>query len=125
MIKREAALVRSANKAGTDLTGKEGHVAVNDGGLALAATATLAKSFGVIAEGGEIESDVAICGAFAGTVGLKAGGAVKKFDRLAVRDGGTVAPSADGKGTFVAVALEDAAADEIFEAALITPATVA
>ena len=75
-IAKETALVRMANKATTDLTGKEGYVAVYDSGVALAATANLAGALGVIVEGGASASDVAIAGAYGGVVRCKAGGTI-------------------------------------------------
>ena len=115
MVKRESALVRLANKASTDLTGKEGYVVVPDSGLKLAATADLAKAFGVITEGGGTESDVAIIGAFGGTVAVG--------DKLKVDDGGTVSAYVDS-GTVIGVALEAGVQDELVEAALCAPAVV-
>jgi len=123
MLKRESAVVKADNKASTDLTGKEGYVVVNDSGLALAATGTLASAFGVITEGGATQSDVAICGAFGGTVSLKASGTITKFCPLAVVDGGTVVAATVGTRA-IGIALEAASADELFEAALVTPYTV-
>ena len=102
-IVKEKALVHLANKASTDLTGKEGYVAVYDSGVALAATANLAGALGVIVEGGATESDVAIAGAF----------------------GGTVTAYTSGAGTVIGVALEGAASGELFEVALRTPVTFA
>lgn len=122
MLKRESAVVKADNKASTDLTGKEGYVVVNDSGLALAATANLANAFGVITEGGATQSDVAICGAFGGTVSLKASGTITKFAKLAVKDGGTVEVASAGDRV-IGIALEAAVADELFEAALVTPYT--
>lgn len=123
MVKRESALVRLANKASTDLTGKEGYVVVPDSGLKLAATADLSKAFGVITEGGGTESDVAIIGAFGGTVAVKLGGTVAVGDKLKVDDGGTVSAYVDS-GTVIGVALEAGVKDELVEAALCAPAVV-
>ena len=123
MVKRESALVRLANKASTDLTGKEGYVVVPDSGLKLAATADLDKAFGVITEGGGTESDVAIIGAFGGTVVVKLGGTVAVGDKLKVDDGGTVSAYVDS-GTVIGVALEAGVQDELVEAALCAPAVV-
>lgn len=122
-IKRDIALVRLPNKASTDLTGKEGYVVVPDSGLKLAATADLAKAFGVIVEGGTVFADVAVIGAFGGTVGVKLGGQVAVGDKLKVNDGGTVSKY-EGSGTVVGVALESGVSDEIVEAALAAPAVV-
>ena len=120
---RETALVRLPNKASTDLTGKEGFVAVYDSGLKLAATASLGAALGVITEGGAESSDIAIAGAFGGIVRCKAGGAIAVGDKLKVVDGGTVEAYSSGAGTVIGVALQAAAQDELFEAALLTPTT--
>lgn len=124
-IAKEKALVHLANKASTDLTGKEGYVAVYDSGVALAATANLAGALGVIVEGGATESDVAIAGAFGGTVLCKAGGAIAAGSRVKVANGGKVEAYASGAGTVIGVALEAAKADELVEVALRTPVTFA
>ena len=124
-IVKEKALVHLANKASTDLTGKEGYVAVYDSGVALAATANLAGALGVIVEGGATESDVAIAGAFGGTVLCKAGGTIAAGAKVKVDNGGTVTAYASGAGTVIGVALEAAQADELVEVALRTPITFA
>ena len=124
-IVKEKALVHLANKASTDLTGKEGYVAVYDSGVALAATANLAGALGVIVEGGTTESDVAIAGAFSGTVLCKAGGTIAAGAKIKVDIGGTVTAYTSGAGTVIGVALEGAASGELFEVALRTPITFA
>ena len=124
-IANEIALVRMSNKASTDLTGKEGYVAVYDSGLALAATANLAGALGVIVEGGANSSDVAIAGAFGGIVRCKAGGSISCGAKVKVVNGGTVESYSSGAGTVIGVALQAAAADELFEVALRTPITFA
>ena len=125
IIANETALVRMANKASTDLTGKEGYIAVYDSGVALAATASLAGALGAIVEGGANRSDVAIAGAFGGVVRLKAGGSITAGAKLKVVNGGKVEAYSSGAGTVVGVALQAAAADELFEAVLRTPITFA
>ena len=125
IIANETALVRMANKASTDLTGKEGYIAVYDSGVALAATASLAGALGAIVEGGANSSDVAIAGAFGGVVRLKAGGSITAGAKLKVVNGGKVEAYSSGAGTVVGVALQAAAADELFEAVLRTPITFA
>jgi len=124
-IANEIALVRMSNKASTDLTGKEGYIAVYDSGVKLAATASLAGALGAIVEGGVSASDVAIAGAFPGVVRLKAGGSITAGAKLKVVDGGTVQAYSSGAGTVIGVALQAAAADELFEAVLRTPITFA
>ena len=124
-IVKEKALVHLANKASTDLTGKEGYVAVYDSGVALAATANLAGALGVIVEGGTTESDVAIAGAFSGTVLCKAGGPIAAGAKIKADNGGTVTAYTSGAGTVIGVALEGAASGELFEVALRTPVTFA
>ena len=110
IVKAEA-IVHLANKASTDLTGKEGYVAVYD--------------LGVIVEGGTTESDVAIAGAFGGTVLCKAGGTIAAGAKIKVDNGGTVTAYTSGAGTVIGVALEGAASGELFEVALRTPVTFA
>ena len=124
-IVKEKALVHLANKASTDLTGKEGYVAVYDSGVALAATANLAGALGVIVEGGETESDVAIAGASGGAVPCKAGGTIAAGAKIKADHGGTVTAYTSGAGTVIGVALEGAASGELFEVALRTPVTFA
>ena len=123
MVAREQALVRLANKASTDLTGKEGYAVVFNSGLDLAATANLASTLGVITNGGATESDIAVCGAYGGVVRVKVAGAVTVGAKLAVGNGGTFTAYTSGAGTVVAVALQDGSADELVEAALLTPIT--
>ena len=124
-IAKETALVRMANKASTDLTGKEGYVAVYDSGIALAATANLAGALGVIVEGGSSASDVAVAGAYGGVVRCKAGGTIACGAKVKVVNGGKVEAYASGAGTVIGVALQAAAADELFDVALRTPITFA
>lgn len=120
-IAREQALVRLANKSGTDLTGKEGYAVVPNSGLDLAATANLANTLGVVTNGGAAESDIAICGAYGGVVRVKLGGSVTVGAKLAVANGGTFTAYTSGAGTVVAVALQAGSSDELVEAALLTP----
>jgi len=105
-IAKETALVRMANKASTDLTGKEGYVAGYDSGIALAATANPA-------------------GAYGGVVRCKAGGTITCGAKVKVVNGGKVEAYASGAGTVIGVALQAAAADELFDVALRTPITFA
>ena len=60
-IANETALLRMANKASTDLTGKEGYVAEYDSGIKLSGGT---NALGIIVEGGVNSSDVAILGTF-------------------------------------------------------------
>ena len=109
------------------LPGSEGKlVTLGASGLTLVAAAN-AVPFGVVleppAEGVERPAaDVAILGAFAGTVHFKAGTAITRGARLMQRADGTVGAAATG--VCVGVAVEDAAVDELFEGAPLAPFTV-
>lgn len=121
-IAKDKALVRLANKADTDLTGKEGYIAEYDAGLKLSGGA---NALGVITEGGAENSDIAVLGPFDGIVRMKAGAAIQVGQKLAVHTDGTVkpAPSA-GTMTIVGVALQDGAKDELIEVAPYQPNTI-
>lgn len=123
IIAKENALVRLANKASTDLTGKEGHVAEYDGGLKLSGGT---NALGVITDGGADYSGVAVLGAFRGTLRMKAGAPVTTGKKVVVAAGGAVKdlPAANGTYTVVGVALESGVADELVEIAPLTPQTV-
>ncbi len=125
-IAKETALVRMANKASTDLTGKEGYVAVYDSGIALAATANLAGALGVIVEGGASASDIAVLGTFGGIVRAKASGTIAVGDKVVVDSAGKVKalPATAGTYTVVGVALQAGAADELVEIAPWQPVSV-
>jgi len=112
MIKREKAIVRLANKASTDLTGKEGYIAEYDSGLKVSGGNNV---FGVILEGGATESDVAIIGTFDGIVTGKASATVTKGSKVVVDSNGKIKdlPATAGTYKVIGVAVESGAADEL------------
>lgn len=118
IIAREKALVRLANKASTDLSGKEGFIAEYDSGLKLSGGT---NAFGVITEGGATESDVAILGTFDGVLRGKAAGTIAVGDKLKVDSNGKLAAYTSGAGTVVGVALQAGVADELVEFAPMAP----
>lgn len=118
IIAREKALVRLANKASTDLSGKEGFIAEYDSGLKLSGGT---NALGVITEGGETESDVAILGTFDGVLRGKAAGTIAVGNKLKVDSNGKLAAYTSGAGTIVGVALQAGAADELVEFAPMAP----
>ena len=123
IIARETALVRLANKASTDLSGKEGFIAEYDSGLKLSGGT---NALGVITEGGAAESDIAVLGSFGGILRGKASGTIVVGDKLVVDSDGKVKalPATAGTYTVVGIALEAAVADELVEFAPLTPASV-
>ena len=118
IIAREKALVRLANKASTDLSGKEGFIAEYDSGLKLSGGT---NALGVITEGGETESDVAILGTFDGVLRGKAAGTIAVGNKLKVDSNGKLAAYTSGAGTVVGVALQAGVADELVEFAPMAP----
>lgn len=118
IIAREKALVRLANKASTDLSGKEGFIAEYDSGLKLSGGT---NALGVITEGGKTESDVAILGTFDGVLRGKAAGTIAVGNKLKVDSNGKLAAYTSGAGTVVGVALQAGAADELVEFAPMAP----
>ena len=122
-IAKEKALVRLANKASTDLTGKEGYVAEYDSGLKLSGGT---NALGIITEGGGAASDVAILGTFDGVVRAKASGTVAVGEKVVVDSAGKVKalPATAGTYTVVGVALQAGAADELVEIAPWQPFSV-
>lgn len=118
IIAREKALVRLANKASTDLSGKEGFIAEYDSGLKLSGGT---NALGVITEGGATESDVAILGTFDGVLRGKAAGTIAVGDKLKVDSNGKLAAYTSGAGTVVGIALQAGAADELVEFAPMAP----
>lgn len=118
IIAREKALVRLANKASTDLSGKEGFIAEYDSGLKLSGGT---NALGVITEGGATESDVAILGTFDGVLRGKAAGTIAVGDKLKVDSNGKLAAYTSGAGTVVGVALQAGVADELVEFAPMAP----
>lgn len=123
IIAKEKALVRLANKASTDLTGKEGFVAEYDSGLKVSGGT---NALGLITEGGATESDVAVLGTVDAVLRGKAQGTIAVGNKLAVHSDGTLKalPAAAGTYTVVGVALQAAAADELFEFAPLAPQSV-
>ena len=123
IIAREKALVRLANKASTDLTGKEGYIAEYDSGLKLSGGT---NALGVITEGGATESDIAVLGTVDAILRGKAQGTVAVGNKLAVHSDGTLKalPAAAGTYTVVGIAVEAAAADELFAFAPLAPTSV-
>lgn len=118
IIAREKAIVRLANKASTDLSGKEGFIAEYDSGLKLSGGT---NALGVITEGGATESDVAILGTFDGVLRGKAAGTIAVGDKLKVDSNGKLAAYTSGAGTVVGVALQAGVADELVEFAPMAP----
>lgn len=118
IIAREKALVRLANKASTDLSGKEGFIAEYDSGLKLSGGT---NALGIITEGGKTESDVAILGTFDGVLRGKAAGTIAVGNKLKVDSNGKLAAYTSGAGTVVGVALQAGVADELVEFAPMAP----
>ena len=118
IIAREKALVRLANKASTDLSGKEGYIAEYDSGLKLSGGT---NALGVITEGGATESDVAILGTFDGVLRGKAAGTIAVGNKLKVDSNGKLVAYTTGAGTVVGIALQAGAADELVEFAPMAP----
>jgi len=103
-----------------DLSEKDGYVvqpdAANDGvKLATAVSNTVAGVITTPADGSVDNVGVAVPG-FGGTVRVKCGGTVSRFDTLTLMADGTV--EANGTGTAVGTAMEDGVADELIEATL-------
>src|ERR1051325_6882522 len=110
---------------GVDYTDKEGYLVKAAAGVDALNDSKTVPAFGVILAGAAAAKDsrVGMLGALSGSVRLKAGGAIKQFDRLEQKNDGTVV-SDEGAGTarvVVGVALEDAAAGDLFEAATLAP----
>ncbi len=122
-IANETALLRMANKASTDLTGKEGYVAEYDSGIKLSGGT---NALGIIVEGGVNSSDVAILGTFGGIVRAKASGTIAVGNKVVVDSAGKVKalPATAGTYTVVGVAVQAGAADELVEIAPWQPVSV-
>ena len=120
---REKALVRLANKASTNLSGKDGYIAEYDSGLKLSGGT---NALGVITEGGAENSDIAVLGVFDGVLRGKASGTIAVGNKLVVDSDAKVKalPATAGTYTVVGVALEAAAADELFAFAPMKPESV-
>ena len=123
IIAREKALVRLANKASTDLSGKEGYIAEYDSGLKLSGGT---NALGVVTEGGKAESDVAILGVFDGILRGKASGTIAVGNKLVVDSDAKVKalPATAGTYTVVGIALQAGVADELVEFAPMKPESV-
>ena len=121
IIAKQKALVRLANKASTDLSGKEGFIAEYDSGLKLSGGT---NALGVITEGGAENTDVAILGVFDGILRGKASGTIAVGDKLKVDSNGKLAAYTSGAGTVVGVALQAGGADELVEFAPMKPESV-
>ena len=123
IIAREKALVRLANKASTDLSGKEGFIAEYDSGLKLSGGT---NALGVITEGGAENTDVAILGVFDGILRGKASGTIVVGDKLVVDSDAKVKalPATAGTYTVVGIALQAGVADELVEFAPMKPESV-
>ena len=123
IIAREKALVRLANKASTDLSGKEGYIAEYDSGLKLSGGT---NALGVITEGGAASSDVAILGVFDGVLRGKASGTIAVGNKLVVDSDAKVKalPATAGTYTVVGIALQAGVADELVEFAPMKPESV-
>lgn len=103
-----------------NLEEKDGYVVQPDaanGGVKLADAVdnTFAGVITTPADGSKDNVSVAVAG-FGGTVRVKCGGAVSRFDTLTLMADGTV--EAAGAGTEIGTAMEDGAADELIEATL-------
>ena len=123
IIAKQKALVRLANKASTDLSGKEGFIAEHDSGVKLSGGT---NALGVITEGGKTESDVAILGTFDGVLRGKASGTIAVGSKLVVDSDGKVKalPATAGTYTVVGIALQAGVADELVEFAPMKPESV-
>lgn len=110
---------------GVDYRGKEGYLVKAAAGVHALNDSKTVPAFGVILDGADDDKDsaVGILGAVPGSVRLKAGGAIAKFDRLEQKNDGTVVAD-EAAGTarvVVGVALEAAAAGDLFEAITLAP----
>ena len=120
---REKALVRLANKASTDLSGKEGYIAEYDSGLKLSGGT---NALGVITEGGAENSDIAVLGVFDGVLRGKASGTIAVGNKLVVDSDAKVKalPATAGTYTVVGIATQAGVADELVEFAPMAPVSV-
>ena len=120
---REKALVRLANKASTNLSGKEGFIAEYDSGLKLSGGT---NALGVITEGGAENTDIAILGTFDGILRGMASGTIAVGNKLVVDSDAKVKalPATAGTYTVVGVALQAGAAGELVEFAPMKPESV-
>ena len=123
IIAREKALVRLANKASTNLSGKDGYIAEYDSGLKLSGGT---NALGVITEGGAENSDIAVLGVFDGVLRGKASGTIAVGNKLVVDSDAKVKalPATAGTYTVVGIALQAGVADELVEFAPMKPESV-
>lgn len=122
LLSRENAIV---SITGVNYAAKEGYLVKAAAGVHALNDSKTVPAFGVILDGAAAAKDsaVGILGALSGPVRLKAGGAISQFDRLEQKNDGTVVAD-EGAGTarvVVGVALEAAAAGDLFEAATLAP----
>lgn len=122
LLTREIAIVPVT---GVNYTDKEGYLVKAAAGVHALNDSKTVPAFGVVLDGAAAakDSSVGVLGALSGTVRLKAGGAIAKYDRLEQKNDGTVVTD-EGAGTarvVVGVALEAAAAGDLFEAATLAP----
>jgi hypothetical protein len=107
-----------------DLRNKEGYLVKNNAGAPAVNDSKTVPAFGVVLEGANAASvsSIGILGAMP-PVRLKAGGAITKYDRVEQKNDGTVVTD-EGAGTarvVVGVALEDAAAGDLFLCQTLSP----
>ena len=123
IIAKQKALVRLANKASTDLSGKEGFIADYDSGVKLSGGT---NALGVITEGGAENTDIAVLGVFDGILRGKASGTIAVGNKLVVDSDAKVKalPATAGTYTVVGIALQAGVADELVEFAPMKPESV-
>ena len=123
IIAREKALVRLANKASTNLSGKDGYIAEYDSGLKLSGGT---NALGVITEGGAENTDIAVLGVFDGILRGKASGTIAVGNKLVVDSDAKVKalPASAGTYTVVGIATQAGVADELVEFAPMKPESV-
>ena len=121
---RESAVISQSPAA--DYSAKTGYLVGLAGGTATVSASGTVPVDGVIVEGGkDINSKVtvAVLGAVAGTLRMKAGGAITNGDRVAQNTDGTVITD-PGPGTarvVVGIALEDGVSGDLIEVAPVAP----
>jgi len=126
MKTRDDAVIRLTPAA--DYTEKEGYGVTIAGDVAtLGASATVINR-GIILEGGTVDQEISvgILGALKGTCFVKLGGAVTKGDALIQKNDGTwVTDTGAGARVLSLTALETGVANDLIEAAPLTPVTLA
>jgi hypothetical protein len=122
---RETAIVPVT---GVDLSASTGLIVkYNNGTVAVNDSAT-ASAVGLCIEGNAAtkQSSIALLGASEGTFRAKAGGTVKAFQALQQKNDGTLeADAGTGARVVCAVALQDGAAGDLIEVALLAPRVLA